>query len=380
MPRFLDVQADLGYIDGNKTRGRWGVNANGNCFTDLNAYQGVFLCDPDSQNPNCLSPRNATTAPTNTMAKFDYQMDALSANWGIHVAAYTSFLVYQIEWVTGDEGYIRWMLNGNPIFEIPAESVINVGQDETNSNPVRIFLEEPMYIILNVAVSQQWSTHPPNTDKPCRGDGKDAKANRICDSFPMYMNIDYVRLYQDLSSESAMALGCDPASHPTRQWIQDHIEEYTDDANMHIDVNGGARCRSNQDCTIPWSAMLQFQTGYCNARSVCACSNQYWGGPRCTHQLHGTSSNGLLAMSSYGPPPYAAIAVAAVALVVTLIVVAVFARKRRVQRTAQLVREEKNRARVDPADEVLSSKAHLMSVDYEEAESTKSSAYYPNQY
>ncbi|GAB9477710.1 Beta-glucan synthesis-associated protein skn1, partial [Globisporangium polare] len=299
-PGSHDVLADLGYIDGNASLGHWGVNEKGTCFPEMNAYQGVFLCDPDSQNPNCATPRNDTTAKINSMAPFDYQMDALSANWGVHVGVYTSFLTYQLEWVTGDEGYIRWMLHGNPIFEIPAETVINVGQDEIKSNPVRTFPEEPMYMVLNVALSAQWGAVPPNPGKPCRGDGEDAVTNKICDSFPMYMKIDYVRVYQDTSENSNMAVGCDPKTHPTRQWIQDYIDEYTDNDNQHIDVNGGARCRTSKDCTIPWSTQRQFQTGYCNSKNVCECSNQYWGGPRCTYQLEETSSNGSVALSSYG--------------------------------------------------------------------------------
>lgn len=373
-PGSLDVQSDLGYIDGDKSKGHWGVNEKGTCYPEMNAYQGGFLCDPDNQNPNCLFPRNDSTPVTNVMPKFDYQMDALSANWGIHMGAYTGFLLYQLEWVTGDEGYIRWMLHGNPIYEIPAETVINVGQDETKSNPVRLFPEEPMYIIFNVAVSAQWGAIPPNPGFPCRGDGKNNETNRICDSFPMYMKIDHIRLYQDRSEDSNMAVGCDPKSHPTRQWIQDHIEEYTDDLNYHVDVHGGARCRTNKDCTIPWSPMLQFQTGYCNSRSVCECSNQYWGGPRCTYQLAETSSTGAIQQTSYGPPLYAAVAFAAIALVITLIVIALYAHKRRAQLAAQLMKEEKIRARKDPAEEIMSGKALLHPLDYEEVETSKSSS------
>ncbi|TYZ61526.1 hypothetical protein PybrP1_006850 [[Pythium] brassicae (nom. inval.)] len=375
-PASNDVLSDLGFIDGNASLGHWGVNEKGTCFTTLNGYQGVFLCDPDSQNPLCLSPRNDSTAPTKTMAQFDYQMDAVSGNWPIHNAAYTSFLIYQLEWVTGDEGYIRWMLHGHPIFEIPAESILNVGQDETKSNVMRTFPEEPMYVILNVAVSQNWASHPPNAAAglPCRGDGKDPVANRICDSFPMYMKIDYIRLYQDTAT---MAIGCDPATHPTRQWILDHIDEYTDDVNVHIDVNGGARCRTSKDCTIPWSKNLQFQTGFCNSRSVCECSNAYWGGPRCTFQLQLSSSSGE--ESAYGPPLSVAMVVAGVAFVATMLVVIVFARKRRAQQAARVEREEKNRLRKD-ADDVYAEKMPLTGADYEELETSKSSGHNPISY
>ncbi|TYZ62242.1 hypothetical protein PybrP1_002104, partial [[Pythium] brassicae (nom. inval.)] len=38
--------------------------------------------------------------------------------------------------------------------------------------------------------------------------------------------------------------------HPTRQWIEDHIESYEDADNKVVDVSGKAFCRSSADCTI----------------------------------------------------------------------------------------------------------------------------------
>ncbi|TYZ63963.1 hypothetical protein PybrP1_004205 [[Pythium] brassicae (nom. inval.)] len=221
-PASRDVNGDLGLIDGSNTD-YWGINSNGTCFSFLNGYTGSYLCSPGNPSPLC----EKTDIPqSDKVTVFEYQMDALSANWQIHLAAYTDYLVYQLEWVMGPEGYVRWMLAGQPIYEIPASSITNPPQDAAKSNPVKIMVEEPMYMIFNVALSSTW------------GNGTDPITNKICDSFPMYLKIDYIRVYQDTSAGSKM------------QWIQDHIESYQDYDNLAIDVSGKAFCRTDNDCTI----------------------------------------------------------------------------------------------------------------------------------
>jgi hypothetical protein len=358
-PASNDVYSDLDYIDGVKSLGHWGINSNGTCFPAMNAYQGAFLCDPDNQDERCSAPRNDTTAKTNTMESFAYQMDALSSNWGIHVGAYTSFVRYQLEWVTGEDGHIRWMIEGHPIFEIPAASIIDVGQDSSKSNPVKVFPEEPMYIIFNVALSSSWGASPPNAGGPCRGDGDDEDVNDICDSFPMHMKVDYIRVYQDRSNGSTMTVGCDPSTHPTKKWIEDHIDEYTDADNTWVEVIGGAPCRDYKDCNFPYSVEYAFRTGQCT-NNKCECINEYWGGPRCTYQLKATTANGDLDDYNYGPPMYAVFIVAGIALGVTLIILGVFSFRRRAKRARQLQIQQKAQARKSMMDDMYIAKSTVM--------------------
>ncbi|OWZ21594.1 Beta-glucan synthesis-associated protein, partial [Phytophthora megakarya] len=238
-PASDDVYGDLSLIDG-KGEDHWGINSNGTCYPLWNVYTGAYLCDPDNTYWKCAQPRNATTTPkSNAMSQFNYQMDAISSNWPVHVGAYTDYVVYQVEWVTGKNGYVRWMLEGNPIFEVPAASIWDVPQNGNKTNPEKIMLEEPMYIIFNVALSSSWGATPPNPGKKCRGDGSDEETNKICDSFPLYLKIDYIRLYQDLAddleADNYMHVGCDPKTHPTKKWIEAHIDEYQDDDNQHKD-------------------------------------------------------------------------------------------------------------------------------------------------
>ncbi|EQC38385.1 hypothetical protein SDRG_04097 [Saprolegnia diclina VS20] len=72
-----------------------------------------------------------------------------------------------------------------------------------------------------------------------------------------------------------MSYGCDPASHPTKEFIKAHISNYTDPKNPDIIVAGGASCNSNDDCTTVASV-----TGSCEKRR-CKCAD-HWTGPRCT--------------------------------------------------------------------------------------------------
>lgn len=325
-PASLDVNSDLGLID-NVGSDHWGINANGTCYPTMNSYLGVYLCDPDNTNENCAHPRNASTPPSGLMKPFSYQMDAISANWPIHMAGYLDYLVYQMEWVTGKSGYVRWMLDGHPLFEITAEAFSNVPQDAAKRNPEKIMIEEPMYLILNVALSSSWGTKPPHVDSTCRGDGKNAEANRICDDLPMYMKLDYIRLYQDqakdLDADNYMQLGCDPASHPTREWIQSHLDEYQDVDNPAVNVAGKAFCTVDDDCTVDRGKLTKLKTGTC-VKKRCSCLYpQSWGGPRCTVALAEvvSGSPGSITTGVYGPPMLLALIVGGTTVVITSLAV-----------------------------------------------------------
>ncbi|CAK4067159.1 unnamed protein product [Aphanomyces euteiches] len=183
----------------------------------------------------------------------------------------------------GDNGYIRWSLFDSPLFEIPASALVNPQQAADGSgkirNPKKIMIEEPMYFIFNVALAKAWGATPPNTDiGPCRGNATNPapgsadynKSNNICDSFPMYMEIDYIRVYENKSS---MFLGCDPPTHPTKKWIEGHLNWYTDSSNPNTRVDGGATCNSNDDCL---AATALEASGRCYQRR-CACVTGYGG-------------------------------------------------------------------------------------------------------
>jgi len=322
-PASFDINSELALIDG-VGPDYWGINTNGTCYPIMNSYMGAYLCDPDNTDEKCLEPRNSTTPKTNSMEPFNYQMDAISANWPVHLGAYTDYFVYQVEWVTGEKGYVRWMGDGQPLFEVTASAFSVVPQNDKKNNPTKLMLEEPMSIIFNVALSRSWSAVPPNPGSPCRGDGSDETVNKICDDFPMFLKIDYIRLYQDPNGNRAdddfMQLGCDPKSHPTMEWIEGHLDEYEDGDNPWTQVVGKAFCETDSDCTIGRNATRELVTGRCVA-SRCECSHpDSWGGPRCTLALaEVTSSSTSVTQRVYGPPMAIPMAVAAVTFLSTFI-------------------------------------------------------------
>ncbi|KUF84630.1 Beta-glucan synthesis-associated protein KRE6 [Phytophthora nicotianae] len=320
-PASNDVNGDLSLID-SKGEDHWGINTNGTCFPLFNVYTGAYLCDPDNTFYKCAKPRNESTTPkSNAMSQFNYQMDAISANWPVHLGAYMDFVTYQLEWVTGKNGYVRWNLMGSPLFEVPSKSIWDIPQNSNKTNPTKAMLEEPMYLIFNVALSSSWGATPPNPGKACRGDGSDKVANKICDAFPLYLKIDYIRLYQDLADDleedNYMHVGCDPDTHPTKKWIDAHIDEYEDDDNKHKVVAGKAFCTVNDDCTIGGSlGKTLLKTGKC-VKGRCQCTySSSWGGPRCTTAVSGSSSTTVASKSvstnSYGPPFGMSIGIAAI--------------------------------------------------------------------
>ncbi|KAE8977134.1 hypothetical protein PR002_g25109 [Phytophthora rubi] len=146
-----------------------------------------------------------------------------------------------------------------------------------------------------MAMPNKWGAQPPNPKNPCRGDGTDPVANRICDSTPRYLKIDYVRVYQDLSPDSIMSVGWDPKTHPTRQWILDHLDEYEDEENRLVEVRGRAFCRTDEDCMVQTKHRRRDNrstvifTGRC-VNQRCECSGGTWTGPRCILFVLGIAS------------------------------------------------------------------------------------------
>ncbi|KAI9985964.1 hypothetical protein PInf_024755 [Phytophthora infestans] len=310
-PASYDVNADLGLKDNGSVH--WGVNSNGTCFPKQNAYMGAYLCNAGNTGSKCTESGGFTSSGS----EFTYQMDAISSNWEVHMAAYLDWVTYSLEWVTGASGYIRWEVEGQVIFEIPSESITHPPQDTTQMNPKKLMVEEPMYFIFNVALSSSWGSKPPNAGSSgCYGDGTDNNTNAICNAFPMFMKIDYIRVYQDVSAGSSMAYGCDPSSHPTKQWIEDHIDDYQDDDNLVVEVSGMAFCKSDDDCTISTSGSSAVTTGTCNSDGRCECSSDSWTGPRCTETASNEDGDNL-----YGPPILVALLIAGVVCVATFITV-----------------------------------------------------------
>lgn len=115
----------------------------------------------------------------------------------------SAFQSYAIEYTNDDlEGYISWYVGKNPVYTMFAPALGPNGNVGT-----RQISKEPMTIIMNLGFSTSW-TYIAWLDL----------------EFPATMEIDYVRVYQPPNNKSTT---CDPDGYPTKQYIEDHINAYT---------------------------------------------------------------------------------------------------------------------------------------------------------
>ncbi|KAI8986834.1 beta-glucan synthesis-associated [Trametes punicea] len=106
-----------------------------------------------------------------------------------------------------DEGFITWQVDGKPSVRLGASSMgPDTGPDGSQVSQ-RLIPEEPMSIILNLGISNNWQTIDLSTM-----------------IFPAIMQIDYVRVYQRKGSTN---IGCDPPDYPTANYINSHPEAYS---------------------------------------------------------------------------------------------------------------------------------------------------------
>lgn len=137
----------------------------------------------------------------------DNGLDSISALTQLNPDAFAAYHLYRLDWSPGPEGYLRWWLDDNFLFEIPASAL----NQWSKGVPPRQIPAEPSYLILSTAVSEKFSP-------PCSGE--------ICDSiWPSNFTIDYVRVYQNPSNKFA-SIGCDLREFPSKEFISAHPVEY----------------------------------------------------------------------------------------------------------------------------------------------------------
>jgi len=106
-----------------------------------------------------------------------------------------------------DEGYVQWQVNEQLTHRV---SALAMGPDQ---GPLgtgvsrRLIPEEPMSIVLDLAISPNWQVIDLSTLV-----------------FPAVMQVDYVRVYQ---REGHTNVDCSPPDYPTAEYINKHLEAYT---------------------------------------------------------------------------------------------------------------------------------------------------------
>lgn len=127
-----------------------------------------------------------------------------------------TYATYGFEYQPGTEGYVQWVAAGKPSWKLnsaflEADPRATIGQKE--------FAAEPMYIIFNLGVSQNFAT---------------PKWEELEPYWPAIMKVDYIRVYQ---RTNAINVGCDPPDYPTADFIARHSEAYT---NTNMTTWGGS--------------------------------------------------------------------------------------------------------------------------------------------
>ncbi|KAA1088213.1 hypothetical protein PGTUg99_026290 [Puccinia graminis f. sp. tritici] len=115
-----------------------------------------------------------------------------------------NFQIFGFEYTTGPKGSITWSAGDTATWTMSSSAV---GPNPNVQISQRVVSEEPMYIILNLAISEAFETvdaaHLPT---------------------PARMLVDYVRVYQRKGQEN---IGCSPKDFPTESYINKHINAYT---------------------------------------------------------------------------------------------------------------------------------------------------------
>ncbi|KAG2150172.1 glycoside hydrolase family 16 protein [Suillus cothurnatus] len=149
--------------------------------TQLNSYLGGVYQQSTSGVTN--TNQNCYTQVTGCFSTYGYQ----------YKPGYSADGAY-ISWITND--VVGWTLDAGALVADPVT--------EISDRPIP---QEPMYLITNLGISENFQTVD--------------FTNLI---FPATMRIDWIRVYQP---QGSINIGCNPKDYPTAAYINEYIEAYT---------------------------------------------------------------------------------------------------------------------------------------------------------
>jgi hypothetical protein len=173
---------------------------------------GLCLCSPPN-GPNALSkgwcaanmsdPTSKRSRPGNVV------QDSMSGVYQLNDSHFSSFHTYGMLWTPSssplaDDGLVRFYIDGAPWYEV-RETALKERLDEMGNVLAyeRKIPREPMYIILNLALSYQWTPI----------------SSSLSSQLPAELLVDYIRVYQPIGSNHSETLSCSPPSYPTSQYV-----------------------------------------------------------------------------------------------------------------------------------------------------------------
>lgn len=306
-------------------------------------YKGVQFGGATCININYYG--NYNFFPFERTTKKNYWSDAISWNHQLQPSHFEQKYRYKLEWGVppkdlvdspGDgytNGFINVYVNDEFILSIKND---NIHQVTTASVP-----SEPMYILLNTAISTNWGFEcPPGC--PCEYyDCKSDKFDHLCgfprgfcammkEENPKY-KINYVRVYQNKNDEK-QKVGCSTPERPSRAYIEAHKHLYTTEGKPEplekIKVGEG-KCNSEMPQSLNASDTCGgAQRGVCDQKKQkCEC-HEGWVGPNCLTKAGGNPIDWdprptLKDIGYYGPVTYSMYTfVAAFGVVLALITMA----------------------------------------------------------
>ncbi|KAG8904179.1 hypothetical protein FRB99_002127 [Tulasnella sp. 403] len=125
--------------------------------------------------------------------------------------------IYGFEYAPGATGFITWVSEGQASWTVMGTGL---GPDPLTQIGQRTIPEEPLYVILNLGMSENFG---------------DVDFDHL--TFPSHFEIDWVRVYQP---KDAVNVGCDPDGFPTTEYINMYPDAYT---NPNLTVSGAIHLR-----------------------------------------------------------------------------------------------------------------------------------------
>ncbi|KAJ7312598.1 beta-glucan synthesis-associated [Mycena albidolilacea] len=156
---------------------------------------------------NLIIPNPSTTAQNAFVGnRFQQTTSALSnTNQDCYQLQGKCFSTYGFEYKPGyADGYISWITDDKLVWTMNGNMV---GADTATQIGARQVPVEPMYVIMNLGLSENFGF---------------IDFDHL--TFPAVMRVDWVRVYQDPDN---VQVGCNPPDYPTADYINQYLEAYT---------------------------------------------------------------------------------------------------------------------------------------------------------
>ena len=225
-----------------------GGGLTGDCSNTSDTCTGIHFYPHNGHNTGmntwCMQPGYPSAETTDVLG--NQLQDCISAESDVYDTHFEEQHTYGM-WIEPGE-WVAWYLDGVLLFNATKDALTNKTNPYNSSEAVgsRQVPVEPMYIILNVASSEN-NFLPRDPDL----------------ELPVYMHVDWVRLYQNTGRHS---VGCDPPDYPTATYINKNLDKFKTSRCGNGQCESGeceqcprdcqyqAACR--QDCRVPRCQVL----------------------------------------------------------------------------------------------------------------------------